>query len=1066
MHKNFLIVILFLFSSFTLLAQYPQPIEKDGLWGYEVPWYTGDIVIDYQYLTAQKFTYDKAIVSKAEGYGVINDSNEVVIPLKYLAIRKVNDQNDTEKQGIYLAKNKSNKWGLISESRDNPLLPFEYDSLQMTLSDVRVYNTPLTSVMKNSQLKALKNGKWGIVDLHNNIIVPFKYDFISNIGKRELQRFHIRREVGKLYERPRLGHISGKKLLFKIFADQFLVKKGERNFLLRDKKLFKLPKGQYESIYSDKDDLLESEIFIVVNDKKFGLANKKKIVQPIKFDKLDYFFYPYFYSKKDSKYGILDSLGKELFSPQFSYVKGNFVRKTGVDAGVLNYTLDNYIVQPVYDGINLRKNDNGDTILVHSTNNVVGFLDIDGHQVLPNIYNESWPYRNGKIRVKKDNLYGIVDLENTPLLSIEHDKIDPLPWWYWKEMADAYIVKTNGLFGIIRDGNNWVLPAQYDTLKHEKKEIYAKENGNDWKKIDLYGNALTDKTYEKIYQNKVMKNGKWGYLDDDNQLLIPCEYDNIYYPKNGLFEVVKDGKHGLVDSSNQIVYDVIYEDIDDDSFIINLKKNGKWAFGDFDGKIFSTFKYDEIDYQTEYFIEVYSSGKMGFINHQMKEVLPPIYDKITRTNSSFVKLEKDNFYGISDYYGNVKLPCAYENITFNDLNDLNFIPVKRGEDWVFIDSTGTQTIDDKFTTVNNFPKNQYSTIVNKEGKDFLLAKNGILLTKGYDKLEKMTFSKSNVSVYQDRKYGVIKRSNGKILLPIQYDKKVKRADNSKLYFVSIKDKYGLVDTNNVVIVDITFKQPFIFSRNIVYQDTNKVFLKNGMPITPLPIDDTYNYLRNGFQKLRISISGIAGTRKEIGEGYKQFIAANGSASLISASSDTLFTTGLKRIDSVDRGFITATDRNNKNGFYDIKEKRLAPFDYIQYYTNINTPVRWVFINGEGYLVDSTLTLLHQQPFEGVGIYSDGLIAVQYNNKVGFRDDKGQLIIDHQYDHDYTSLLPFTFENGIAYVYKNGKYGFINKKNEMVLPFEYDVVLNHTAETTLAFKEGKWEIINWNMIKQK
>lgn len=62
--------------------------------------------------------------------------------------------------------------------------------------------------------------------------------------------------------------------------------------------------------------------------------------------------------------------------------------------------------------------------------------------------------------------------------------------------------------------------------------------------------------------------------------------------------------------------------------------------------------------------------------------------------------------------------------------------------------------------------------------------------------------------------------------------------------------------------------------------------------------------------------------------------------------------------------------------------------------------------------------------------SEGLIAKKQNNKYGFIDSNGKVIIDFIYEDAKK------FTEGLAAVKKDGKYGFINKKGEEVIPFSY------------------------------
>lgn len=79
-------------------------------------------------------------------------------------------------------------------------------------------------------------------------------------------------------------------------------------------------------------------------------------------------------------------------------------------------------------------------------------------------------------------------------------------------------------------------------------------------------------------------------------------------------------------------------------------------------------------------------------------------------------------------------------------------------------------------------------------------------------------------------------------------------------------------------------------------------------------------------------------------------------------------------------------------------------------------------------------------------FSESLASVSINGKCGFIDKTGTLIIPAIYDGDFfigewVSYVPM-FNNGLARVKKDDKFGYINKAGEVVVPFEYSWAGDH------------------------
>lgn len=86
--------------------------------------------------------------------------------------------------------------------------------------------------------------------------------------------------------------------------------------------------------------------------------------------------------------------------------------------------------------------------------------------------------------------------------------------------------------------------------------------------IDETGAQVIPCIYERAFSSfsedgicPVQKDGKWGYIDRNNSVVIPFEYDYAYGAGAGMASVMKGGKCGLVDYSNRIVVPLEYDDI-------------------------------------------------------------------------------------------------------------------------------------------------------------------------------------------------------------------------------------------------------------------------------------------------------------------------------------------------------------------------------------------------------------------------------------------------------------------------------------------------------------------------
>ena len=77
---------------------------------------------------------------------------------------------------------------------------------------------------------------------------------------------------------------------------------------------------------------------------------------------------------------------------------------------------------------------------------------------------------------------------------------------------------------------------------------------------------------------KICRNGKWGVVDAQLNLIMPYKYDYIswYFDKNDLLEVEVDSRYGLVNKNGVEQVPVKYTDIDEnDDGTYTVKQDGK-----------------------------------------------------------------------------------------------------------------------------------------------------------------------------------------------------------------------------------------------------------------------------------------------------------------------------------------------------------------------------------------------------------------------------------------------------------------------------------------------------------
>lgn len=204
-----------------------------------------------------------------------------------------------------------------------------------------------------------------------------------------------------------------------------------------------------------------------------------------------------------------------------------------------------------------------------------GIVDETGTEIVPCQYDDIQEYCDGVAVVEKDGLEGVIDLEGNEILPCQYQYVDNYKNG-WARARD-------------QDGNMYFFDTQgnivIDAKKGPWRQIYGCEGENyikvgmDKEKIffvrrDQYhsGNTVLPDEYQVVsYAGGDMfciyMNEKYGIIDADGRLVVPCDYDDISWME-GCFLVSNESeetdseyspfKYGLLNASGEVILPMEY----------------------------------------------------------------------------------------------------------------------------------------------------------------------------------------------------------------------------------------------------------------------------------------------------------------------------------------------------------------------------------------------------------------------------------------------------------------------------------------------------------------------------
>ena len=610
------------------------PIEYDEVYDYcnfDIELYRGlstdeeeedDDDVDYYY------DYDDdnppcriAIVVKKDGkYGLLSRDNEVMVPLEC---------NDFYHGSDYFFFSKDGKWGLFDEEGEQ-ILPFEYDDIDRKTGE--------------GNFVVMKGGKYGVVDWEQNLIIPLKYAKLNFAGESFL--------VAKKNESSLSGMIDlSEKEIFPFIYSKIEPALNEGNFIVATDDLkhgvvdknnnvvIPLKYGNFKRLNSELylvGSMFDSSIMGVLDTlgntvipfeyqkirepinglwwvskdgNNYGFVNNEnKIVVPFTYTNYGLISGTMLVLREVSgkKWAFLNTKGEQLTKYRYDHFDYSHSTKQMIlgregKFGLVNNDLSN-VLPFDYDSLEFTSSIIFEAgymdLLIAKKNGKWGYISNMSKVVVPFIYEDAiklsdetraylhdgkWTIINnfGKIAttetfdeilekniryfiVRKNNFYGIINQWGDIMDSIKYEKVRENSFGDYEIKADGkWGVMTIPLTGMKRLALS--VPCEYDSIV---------ETRNADREMDGYF---------------IRKNGKWGKLDANYNIEIPCEYDDLDGISNQSFvyKVKSGGKLGVLDKSGKPLSDCIYDEIiEDDAKISNhirllFRKDKEWTTKDF-----------------------------------------------------------------------------------------------------------------------------------------------------------------------------------------------------------------------------------------------------------------------------------------------------------------------------------------------------------------------------------------------------------------------------------------------------------------------------------------------------
>jgi hypothetical protein len=535
------------------------------------------------------------------------------------------------------------------------------------------------------------------------------------------------------------------------------------------------------------------------------------------------------------KYGMIDRRGKEVVRPIYDEIEwfseSLLLVKFNNKYGLLNANNFKEVVKPIYDEI--KRSPFSESFLMVKLSDKYGLLRADNFkEVVKPVYDEIKRFSGSFLMVKLNDKYGLLRADNfKEVVKPKYSNIEKI-WGY-----SYFKVYAGDKVGLIDTTGNEVIPVKYEDINivsGEKTLVEFKENG------------------------------KRGIMDLSGKVILQANYEVVYYNKGKEIFAVLDNKPYVFDTSGK---EIQYE----------FKKKYENQY-EFEGREFSIVSYE---FEGGEISIVSRAGKV--IQYQFKEKYENQYEsegkeekEYSEDYGDFSIVSRAGKKGLVSKDGKVIIPIAYDEIRYDERNEIFFIAKKEYKDkwrleykykWGLANKKGKIFVSMKYDYLTTFCKGLI--VVKSNDKFGLMDKTGkIIVYPKYDML-------GLVEESNDEGYRIIRISEGQSSFYNAFfaenrslsewsDDQIKYVEEycRDLFLVGKEGyKFGLIDENGTEVLRTEFDEVAPYEDLILARKGDKwgIFDLRGKTILEMKYDwISFEDLKEGREFLRIKENYEAG----------------------------------------------------------------------------------------------------------------------------------------------------------------------------------------------------------------
>lgn len=614
------------------------------------------------------------------------------------------DKTTINNKNVWGFKNKKGKWE-IKPQFDTVYHEFEFgkaivgkDKKHGVINRDGKTIIPFTYQEILPQIKHLfpvrsDKGKWGFLSVEGEQLFPELYDNfrLTYKGKHLLLQKELRWGIYSMHNKELVPH------LYKQIES--LNHKSYRALPFADWQILQANGTVLSSAKADTMRMLTSTTISYTLQGRKGIRNLSKELCPAQFENILHAHDSLYFVKKNGYWGIATETGKYILEPQFEEVKAypNYFIATLKYRERKIYTWN---LKPLTADSYLNIADSsGGLWAVQNNIDLWGYLNAKGELKISCRYSKAEPFKNGlaKVTLQGSSYY---------INAYEEQIITPSECSYY----ESGFLKVNSSFR-----KSWIKGM------HEYEEL----------------KILSDNFY------RIKSKGGYGILNDNGNLILPCEYSSIELSSDEqLFITQKKKVYFIYRTSGQLIgppHKRFDRMIDASEGLVKIKYKGGLGFCELDDKILISTQYDATGLFKNGICAVKLRGKWGYIDREERFVLQPYYNEPAIFYGEAGILKENNDYHLINSKG--KLTIEYPLINIERTAEGFYIIQNKAGLYGLANASGKELFPPKYKAIKAYEggifivtDDEYSGAIDGTGKIVISIKYHTLF---YDPILKM-----------------------------------------------------------------------------------------------------------------------------------------------------------------------------------------------------------------------------------------------------------------------------------------------------------------------------------------